>query len=462
MFVNGACARIVSSPGASLIRRTSSSTACSGSGRCARLREERVAHPVLAVDVLGSHPLRDQRLARSRRRPAPRRRGRPSRRCRARSRSPARSATFPTQIVIASSCRLRMQQRDQQREDVVAGGVGVDDQAGHTATVRRSSSSRTRRQAGDHALVLDHVRAGRAAPAHRVEVGGALRERDRERRAERVARTGRVDRTRAGKAGTSSSPSRAPCSPSVTTSVPSAPLDGSSLGLVRRRGSRRPGAIGSRRRRRGVQDRAHAGRARRPRARAARSRPGSRAGRAGRRRRQSARRTRRRARASECASAPGTITIRLSPLASTRIAAVIVGRADAEHGARVDALALPRARTRRRRSGLRPTAVRKATSAPSRAAPTAWFDPLPPWSVPEERPDQRLSALRARAPCRTSARRRSSRRPRSASLRDLMAPPGEARTGRAPPRLSFSSAAEALVRLLPAIAVFSIVTGKSV
>ena len=28
-----------------------------------------------------------------------------------------------------------------------------------------------------------------------------------------------------------------------------------------------------------------------------------------------------------------------------------------------------------------PTAVRNVTSAPRRAAPTAWFDPFPPWSV---------------------------------------------------------------------------------
>ena len=62
-FVNGACARIVNSPGLSLMRRTSSSTACSGSGRCVALRKEGVAHAVLAVDVLGPDPLRDQRPA---------------------------------------------------------------------------------------------------------------------------------------------------------------------------------------------------------------------------------------------------------------------------------------------------------------------------------------------------------------------------------------------------------------
>jgi hypothetical protein len=66
--------------------------------------------------------------------------------------------------------------------------------------------------------VLDHVRAGRAAPAHRLGVRGALGERDRERGAERVAGAGRVDRARRER-GDCSSPSRAPCSPSVTTSV---------------------------------------------------------------------------------------------------------------------------------------------------------------------------------------------------------------------------------------------------
>ena len=41
--------------------------------------------------------------------------------------------------------------------------------------------------------MLDHVRAGGAAPAHGLEIGEPLGERHRERGGERVARAGRVD-----------------------------------------------------------------------------------------------------------------------------------------------------------------------------------------------------------------------------------------------------------------------------
>src|SRR5207237_417613 len=76
------------------------------------------------------------------------------------------------------------------------------------------------------------------------------------------------------------------------------------------------------------------------------------------------------------ASAPGTIAIRFCPPASTRIAAHIVGSAtrstadastpSSRHSANAPS---PNASS--------PTAVRSATSAPSRAAPIAWFEPLP-------------------------------------------------------------------------------------
>ena len=80
------------------------------------------------------------------------------------------------------------------------------------------------------------------------------------------------------------------------------------------------------------------------------------------------------------ASAPGTITIRLSPLASTRIAAVIVGSAERSTA---DASTPSVSQSSKRRVAERVLADRrrKSTSAPSRAAPTAWFDPLPPSSV---------------------------------------------------------------------------------
>ena len=80
------------------------------------------------------------------------------------------------------------------------------------------------------------------------------------------------------------------------------------------------------------------------------------------------------------ASAPGTITIRLSPLSSTRIAAVIVGSAE-RTTADASTPSVFHSSWARSPNVSSPTAVRNETSAPSRAAPTAWFEPLPPSSV---------------------------------------------------------------------------------
>ena len=221
---------------------------------------------------------------------------------------------------------------------------------------------RAGRQARDHALVLDHVRAGGAAPADRLEVGRALGERDREGGAERVAGAGacRPASRRKRRDDVVAEP-RALLAERDARASPSRVRDRRGLGLVRRRGSRRPARSGSRGAGAGLRM------VRTPAARADRERvqrgldAGSRAGRAGRRRRRSAARSRPRARASARRARPGRSRSGCRRSASTRIAAVIVGSGGAEHRRRVDPLLRPqlerrlrRTRPHRPRSGARP------------------------------------------------------------------------------------------------------------
>jgi hypothetical protein len=77
-----------------------------------------------------------------------------------------------------------------------------------------------------------------------------------------------------------------------------------------------------------------------------------------------------------CSSAPGTTTMRFTPDGSTRIGATIVApfpitaSASTPSESQSAAASCPNASS--------PIAVRKSTSAPSRAHPIAWFEPLPP------------------------------------------------------------------------------------
>ena len=160
-----------------------------GLGPLLRLREERVAHAVLAVHVRGVDPVGDERL----------RAARVDRHALAGLLDRVERVLdllLEVDVAVADRDRLelrvRVEQRDQERRDVVARGVGVDDQTDQPHA-SLASSSRAGRQAGHDARVLDHVRAGGAAPAHRVEIGQPFGERDRERGGERVARAGRVD-----------------------------------------------------------------------------------------------------------------------------------------------------------------------------------------------------------------------------------------------------------------------------
>ena len=110
---------------------------------------------------------------------------------------------MPQQTVIASS-RARGWSRAISSEKTSSPAVSV-------SMISRGHASRhgepllelrAGRQARDHALVLDHVRAGRAAPADGLERRSALGERDGEGRAERVAGAGACPRRVAGNAGT--------------------------------------------------------------------------------------------------------------------------------------------------------------------------------------------------------------------------------------------------------------------
>ena len=188
MFVSGACARSVSSPGRLVDPADELVDGVLGLGPLLRLREERVAHAVLAVHVGGVDPVGDERLraARVDGHALPRLLDRVER---------VLDLLLEVDVAVADRDRLelrvRVEQRDQERRDVVARGVGVDDQTFSHWQPRLELGAG--RQPGDDACVLDHVRAGGAAPADRVEVGQPLGERDREGGVEGVARAGRVD-----------------------------------------------------------------------------------------------------------------------------------------------------------------------------------------------------------------------------------------------------------------------------
>ena len=192
-------------------------------------REERVAHPVLAVDVLGAHPLRDQRLGAARvdgdlaaaaghldrvervldlllerdvpaadgdrLEPAPA--GRAGAISSEKTSSPAVSVSMIRRVMRATASRFSSSARVGEAGD-------RRPRARPCARRRRSPSGPPRRRT-------------RPPPAR-------PRRRRRTRRPRPVVSTGR-----AGNAGTMSPPSRAPSSPSVTTSVAVDALDGRSL-----------------------------------------------------------------------------------------------------------------------------------------------------------------------------------------------------------------------------------------
>ena len=103
-----------------------------------------------------------------------------------------------------------------------------------SATTSLSSSSARVGRPGHDAGMLDHVRAGGAAPADGIEVGQPLGERDRERGVEGVARAGRVDRRRGERGHAHAVELARPASPSVSTTVARALAHRSGLRLVRR------------------------------------------------------------------------------------------------------------------------------------------------------------------------------------------------------------------------------------
>src|SRR5262249_42110444 len=109
-------------------------------------------------------------------------------------------------------------QRDQQREDVVAGGVRVDDQPSHPS--RASSSARVGKPGitpSCSTLWAPAAQPQRTASASSTPSASATANAAQKASPAPVVSTGR-----AGKAGICSPRRRAPCSPSVTTSVPSA------------------------------------------------------------------------------------------------------------------------------------------------------------------------------------------------------------------------------------------------
>src|SRR5581483_4852474 len=187
-----------------------------------------------------------------------------------------------TYVAAADGDRLELglgvAQGDQQREDVVARGVGVDDQPRHTATATRASSSarvgRPGITPGCSTMCAPAAQPQRTASRSEAPSASATAN-----AAQNASPAPVVSTARAGNAGTPTSRIRAPRSPRVTTSVPSASSTAATSVSF------------------GVRTSAAAICVRK---------------------------------ASTCAgarveSAPGTITIRLSPLGSTRIAAVIVG-----------------------------------------------------------------------------------------------------------------------------------------
>ena len=401
-------------------------------GPLRRPREARVAHPVLAVDVLGAHPLRDQRLGAAgvdRHLPAPA--GHLDRVER------VLDLLLEADVAAADRDRLELRARvaqcDQQREDVVAGRVGVDDQPCHAATASRCSSWARVGSPGIDAFVLDHVRAGRASPANGFEIGRRPRRAQPRRRRRRRRRRRSCRRRPRGNAGTRSVADPGALLAERDDERAFAALDRRRLRLVRREvvGDGRD-RLGRGRRR--VQDGPDPGGA-----------PDIEGVERGLERdleldEQDVGRLDLGANESTCAgvsmfSAPGTITIRLSPLASTRMAAVIVGRSvrSTAPASTPSSAQSPNALSPNASS---PTAVRSATSAPSRPR-------RPPGSSPCRRGRRgRASRSRSRrapgrARRRTSDPRRSSRRPRSASRRDLRPCPFETC-----PRDSPSDAAE--------------------
>ena len=195
------------------------------------------------------------------------------------------------------------------------------------ASASRASSCVAGRQAGHDARVLDHVRTGGAAPPNRGSLIQAVREGDRERRVERVAGAGRVDDRCGERRHDLVAEPRALLAEGQDDRAGRA-TDRPRLGLVRRAvvgdGQHVLGQHGGRSRR-GVQHRPDAGLVR-DLERAVRRRHrdlqldeqhicrGDPVG------------ERVDVRGASADRAPGTIAIRLSPVASTRIAATIVGR----------------------------------------------------------------------------------------------------------------------------------------
>ena len=379
-LVSGAWARIVSSPGLSLIRRTSSSTACSGSGRCARPREERVAHAVLAVHVLGSDPLGDQRLG---------------------------AAGVDGNLAASAGHLDRVQGvLDLLLEGDVAAADGDRLEAGTRVRAGAISSEKTSSPAVSVSMIRRVMQPPRRAAPRAARGSAGRRSRPRARPCARRPRSpsarprasGAPSASATANAAQNASPAPvvstgvagnagicaaaqlgAPWSPSVTTSVPSRILHGEGLALVRRQvvGGRRDRA---RRRRRRVQDRAHAcGATDLERMQSGVDRDlqldeQDVGGLDLRREGVDVRRCQRRERAGDDHD----------PVVAARLDQDRRGhrrQRRAQDRTRVDRLLRPRARRRRPRRRPSPTAVRNVTSAPRRAAPTAWFDPLPPWSV---------------------------------------------------------------------------------
>ena len=79
------------------------------------------------------------------------------------------------------------------------------------------------------------------------------------------------------------------------------------------------------------------------------------------------------------------MAMRFSPLASTRITPTIVDPAPVTTRSCSTPSSSQSARAPAPKASA-PTAVKSVTRAPRRRAATAWFDPLPPWPVLNERP----------------------------------------------------------------------------
>src|SRR5262249_8091190 len=115
--------------------------------------------------------------------------------------------------------RPRITEGDQQGEDVVAGGVGIDDETGHPS--RASSSARVGGPGVTPSCpALGDPAAHPPPPASRASVPSASATANA---AQKASPAPVVSTGEAGNAGICSPRSRAPCSPSVTTIVASAP-----------------------------------------------------------------------------------------------------------------------------------------------------------------------------------------------------------------------------------------------